>query len=89
MDQIHFAQMGRIPTPTVRMGDPGRAVCCQEALEPEFQAFLERAGSAGWLPEETLATLINLADIYAIVLLKQGSLDSLWDRVRKPNCIEE
>lgn len=74
--------MARIPTPTVRLGDPHRAVRCQDALEPEFQAFLERTESAGWLPEEALVALMNLADIYALVLLKEGSLDSLWDHLR-------
>ncbi|MEZ2127603.1 MULTISPECIES: hypothetical protein [unclassified Sinorhizobium] len=38
---------------------------------------------AGWLPEEALVTLIDLADTYGLVLLKEGTLDSLWARLRK------
>ena len=75
--------MADIPPPTMPLEDPERFLHCQDALEVEFQSFVDRATAAGWQEGEVISAIIALADNHALMIAEEGTLGALLERLRK------
>lgn len=75
--------MTDIPPPAIPLDDPERFLHCQDALEIEFQSFVDRATAAGWEEDEVITAIIALADNHALMLAEEGTLGALLERLRK------
>jgi len=75
-----------ITSPRQHVTGPDRHLDCQEALEDEFVALIDRAEVAGWTRPEILAALIDLCANRALAdaedILLQAEIDRISARSR-------
>lgn len=73
----------KIPNPGKSPADPDRFLTCEEALQPSFDALVERAVAAGWNVNETLVALTSLADHAMLARTCNAETEAAIERARQ------
>lgn len=69
--------MSDIAAPIVADSHPDRHLHCQDELQVEFRAFIDRATEAGWSEREVLLAIADLADNQLLALEANDNTDVL------------